>query len=241
MANISAELAAIMAAVYGRDVRQSIHDGIDKINKVSEVCITAGTAVNSTSSPTTDGSGHTIYYEDSLYINTSTWELWKCAGVNTWVSLGIFRGADGNGIVNITGPVTVGLVDTYTINFTDGTYKLFSVTNGIDGADGTDGTDGTDGSVWYKGTALVGTGTGLTGFPGELHDFYLNSTTGMVYSCTKAGAAMAPGAAEWDYVMTLTGGGGSTVTVVDNLTSTAADEALSANQGRVLKGLVDRK
>ena len=36
------------------------------------------------------------------------------------------------------------------------------------------------------------------------------------------------------------GGGGST-TVIDNLTSTSATDALSANQGRVLKGLVDGK
>jgi len=37
------------------------------------------------------------------------------------------------------------------------------------------------------------------------------------------------------------GGGGGTVTVVDNLTSTSTTSALSANQGRVLKNLVDSK
>ena len=53
---------------------------------------------------------------------------------------------------------------------------------------------------------------------------------------------MAPNAAEWDYVMTLSGGGGgSSIVVIDNLTSGSSTDALSANQGRVLKGLVDSK
>ena len=38
---------------------------------------------------------------------------------------------------------------------------------------------------------------------------------------------------------TSSGGGGGSVTIVDNLTSTATDAALSANQGRVLKELID--
>ena len=35
------------------------------------------------------------------------------------------------------------------------------------------------------------------------------------------------------------GGGGSSVNVVNALTSTSATDALSANQGKVLKGLID--
>ena len=53
---------------------------------------------------------------------------------------------------------------------------------------------------------------------------------------------MVPDAAEWDYVMTLTGGGGGgSIIVIDNLTSASSTDALSANQGRVLKNLVDQK
>ena len=37
---------------------------------------------------------------------------------------------------------SVGLVDTYTIYFTDGTTYVFTVTNGADGTDGSDGADG---------------------------------------------------------------------------------------------------
>ena len=44
--------------------------------------------------------------------------------------------ANGVGITSITGPVTNGLVDTYTINLDSGNTKTFTVTNGQDGEDG---------------------------------------------------------------------------------------------------------
>lgn len=226
MADISSYLAAIMAAVYGEDVRGSIHDAIDIINKVGEVVLNTGTAVTG---PTSSSTG---FYDGSFYINTNTMELWKCIGTDSWQSQGVLKGADGadgNGIVSIVKTGTVGLVDTYTITFDDGSTETYDVTNGQSG------------SKWYKGTAISGTGTSITGFPGVLNDFYLNSVDGYVYTCTKTGGAMPPDAAEWDYVMTLTGGGGASITVVDNLTSTSTTDALSANQGRVLKGLVDNK
>lgn len=227
MANISAYLAAIMAAVYGQDVRSSIHDAIEIINEVSEVILTTGTAVTG---PTSSSTG---FFTDSIYLNTNTMELWKCIGTNSWASMGTLKGADGRGISSITLTSSSGLVDTYTITYDDGsTPDTFTVTNGAPG------TNGTDGSKWYKGTALTGTGTGITGFPGNINDFYLNSTDGYVYTCTASGDATT---ATWDYVMTLTGGGGSSITVVDNLNSTSGTDALSANQGRVLKGLVDGK
>lgn len=226
MADISSYLAAIMAAVYGEDVRGSIHDAIDIINKVGEVVLNTGTAVTG---PTSSSTG---FYTGSFYINTSTMELWKCIGTDSWQSQGVLKGADGadgNGIVSIVKTSTVGLVDTYTITYDDGGTETYQVTNGQNG------------SKWYRGTAISGTGTSITGFPGVINDFYLNSTDGYVYTCTKTGGALPPDAAEWDYVMTLTGGGGTSVTVVDNLTSTSTTDALSANQGRVLKGLVDGK
>ena len=45
-------------------------------------------------------------------------------------------GEDGNGISNITGPVTSGNVDTYTIHYTNGTTSTFTVTNGANGQNG---------------------------------------------------------------------------------------------------------
>ena len=226
MADISSYLAAIMAAVYGEDVRGSIHDAIDIINKVGEVVLNTGTAVTG---PTSSSTG---FYDGSFYINTNTYELWKCIGTDAWQSQGVLKGADGadgSGIASIVKTSTVGLVDTYTITFDDGSTETYQVTNGQNG------------SKWYKGTAISGTGTSITGFPGVINDFYLNSVDGYVYTCTKTGGSLPPDAAEWDYVMTLTGGGGASITVVDNLTSTSTTDALSANQGRVLKGMVDAK
>ena len=54
-------------------------------------------------------------------------------------------GEDGVGITSITKTGTAGLVDTYTITFSNGTSSTFTVTNGADGQDGAAGTNGTDG------------------------------------------------------------------------------------------------
>lgn len=224
MADISQYLQDILDAVYGEQVRGSIHDAIEIINEVSEVVLSVGTAVTSPSSSSTG------FFTDSIYLNTDTYDLWKCLGQDSWQRVGNLRGI---GISSVAKTSTVANVDTYTITFDDGSTETFDVTNGI---------DGTNGSTWYKGTALTGTGMSITGFPGVLNDFYLNSDTGGVYVCTKTGAAMVPDAAEWDYVMTLSGGGGgSSITVIDNLNSGSSTDALSANQGRVLNNKIADK
>lgn len=226
MADISQYLQDILDAVYGEQVRGSIHDAIEVINDAMEMSISAGTAISSTTSSSTG------FYLDSLYINTNTYDLWQCAGTNSWTKLGNLRGV---GISSIAKTGTSGRVDTYTITFTDGTTSTFTVTNGING------TDGVDGTIWYKGTAITGTGTSITGAAGKVNDYYLNAQTGYVYVCVITGGAQAPNPAQWDYVMALTGGGGSSVIVIDNLESTSSTDALSANQGRVLKNDLDNK
>lgn len=50
-------------------------------------------------------------------------------------------GETGNGIANISKTGTSGLVDTYTITYTDGTTTTFTVTNGQNGTNGRDGTN----------------------------------------------------------------------------------------------------
>ena len=69
MADISIYLQKIMSAIYGEDVRGSIHDAIEIINEVGEVVLSTGTAVTSASSSSTG------FFEDSLYLNTNTFEL----------------------------------------------------------------------------------------------------------------------------------------------------------------------
>ena len=55
------------------------------------------------------------------------------------------NGVDGKGIASIEKTGEDGLVDIYTITFTDDTTTTFTVTNGQNGANGTNGTNGVDG------------------------------------------------------------------------------------------------
>ena len=202
MANINTYLQAILQAVYGEDVRGSIHDAIALINDVSEVVFSTGTAVTG---PTSSSTG---FFEDSLYLNLNTYELWKCIGTDTWQSLGILKGPTGNGIDNIRKTGTSGLVDTYTITYTDGNTDTFTVTNGKDGADGADGKDG---SHIYRGTGISGKAVSPTVYSGSgvtkanADDLYLNPTEGAIYHCVTGGDAST---ATWSYDFTMSGGGG---------------------------------
>jgi len=216
MADISTELARILSAIYGEDVRGSIHDAIEKINDVSEVVLTTGTAVTG---PSSSSEG---FYKDSLYLNTDNMELWKCTGVNTWVSQGTLKGdpgedgENGNGIASIVKTSTSGLVDTYTITYTDGTTTTFNVTNGEDG------TDGANGNKWYRGTGISGKAALPTVYPdsgvedANSGDMFLNPSEGAVYSCVTGGI---PTVATWQYEMTLSGGGGGGTSDYPDLTN----------------------
>lgn len=214
MADISRYLNAIMAAVLGEQVRGSIHDAIDIINKVGEKQLGAGTAIN-------EGDPAGGYYDNSLYINTSTDQLLKCNGT-TWVAIDYIRG---NGIADITGPVTSGLVDIYTINYTDGASVTFDVHNGrgiisvtktnTTGLIDTytiaynDGTNNTftikNGNEWYWGQLVSGMVAADTAFtlPFEVRpgDGYLNIAEDAIYSC-KSGAP-AGVASVWNYRFTI--------------------------------------
>lgn len=110
MADISQYLQAIMAAVYGEDVRGSIHDAIALINDVGEAVLTLGTAVDSPTSPTTG------FYQDSVYLNTSTGDMWTCTGTG-WSLSGNTKGDKGDpgdaATINV-GTVTSGAVASVT-------------------------------------------------------------------------------------------------------------------------------
>ncbi len=70
---------------------------------------------------------------------------WYIDGVDTGKSADGIKGDTGNGISAIAKTSTEGLVDTYTITFTNGTTTTFTVTNGTDGADGAQGIKGEKG------------------------------------------------------------------------------------------------
>jgi len=64
-------------------------------------------------------------------------------------------GADGRGIESVVKTATAGLVDTYTITYTDGTTSTFDVTNGRDGEDGQPGAPGVPGEDGADGVGIV--------------------------------------------------------------------------------------
>lgn len=79
MINIKDALYNILHSRYGRDVRQSIHDGIYQINENANEAIDLaqikfGTAVNSPTDPIIG------YKENSLYLNVNTNIMWKLEG-----------------------------------------------------------------------------------------------------------------------------------------------------------------
>ena len=131
MADISTYLQAIMDAVYGEDVRGSIHDAIDLINKVGEVTFTVGTAV------TSQGSSITGYYTNSLYLNTDTDDLWKCDGTK-WVLQGNIKGATGQ--TGFSPEVTIiDIIGGHAVNITDQDHPYGQDFEVMDGTDGTNG------------------------------------------------------------------------------------------------------
>ena len=218
MADISTELARILSAIYGEDVRGSIHDAIEKINDVSEVVLTTGTAVTSPSSSSTG------FYDDSLYLNTDTFELWKCTGVNTWASQGILKGdpgEDGNGIASIAKTATSGLVDTYTITYTDGTTSTFNVTNGANGTDGSDGV-----SV---------TGVSLISKVGLLATYRMTFSDGSYYDYTVSDGASGSGTGDMTKAVYDTDNDGivDAAETLSGLTATIADLNKTANLATV--------
>ena len=132
MADISTELQAIMDAIYGEDVRSSIHDAIDIINKVGEVQLNLGTAVTSASSSTTG------FYKDSIYINKTTYDVWQCTGT-AWELQGNIKGATGaTGADGVSPAVTISsITGGHRVNITDRTHpsgQNFDIMDGLNGA-----------------------------------------------------------------------------------------------------------
>lgn len=70
---------------------------------------------------------------------------WYIDGVDTGVAATGIKGDTGNGISDISKTKTEGLVDTYTITYTDGTTTTFTVTNGEKGDKGDQGEQGIQG------------------------------------------------------------------------------------------------
>lgn len=178
MADISTYLQAILDAVYGEDVRGSIHDAIDIINKVGEKNITCGTAVTSQSSSITG------YYDGSVYYNTNTYDLWKCDGTQ-WMLQGNLKGAKGDtGQTGATG--------------TAATIEVGSVTSGVTPSVTNSGTSSAAvfDFVLAKGDKGDKGDTGNTGPTGATPDITITASTDGTSSSTPSVVVSAGGTPE---------------------------------------------
>ena len=95
MIDIKDALYNILHSRYGRDVRQSIHDGIYQINENANEAVQTAKAMGvgtDISSPTSPSTG---YVAGNLYLNNSTWDLWQCIGTDSWVNKGNIKGETG--------------------------------------------------------------------------------------------------------------------------------------------------
>ncbi|MCL2540414.1 MAG: hypothetical protein FWE53_03170 [Firmicutes bacterium] len=131
--------------------------------------IFSGNKFTITAAPTfltgTVNPANTLGNNGDTYLNTATQDVFiKNSG--TWAKAGNLKGmdgengTDGKGIVSIIKIGTSGLVDTYTITFTDSTTTTFTITNGQGGTNGINGQDGTDGKDGLSGGAVAGIAVG---------------------------------------------------------------------------------
>lgn len=90
------------------------------------------------------------------------WFVWDAAN-EEWVDTGVRAEGEGTGIEKIEKTGTQGLVDTYTIYYTNGTTYTYTVTNGAQGQQGPAGPAGADGSDGEDGVSPEVTITAITG------------------------------------------------------------------------------
>ncbi len=116
---------------------------------------------------------------------------WYIDGVNTNQAAQGVKGDTGNGISDISKTGTNGLVDTYTITYTDGTTTTFTVTNGEKGDKGDKGDTGAQGGKGEKGnTGAAGAdGVGIaniekTPSDGNVDTYTITLTNGTTYTFT---------------------------------------------------------
>ena len=81
---------------------------------------------------------------------------WHIDGVDTGMQAQGVKGETGNGISDISKTGIDGLVDTYTITYTDGTKTTFTVTNGAQGAQGIQGIQGVPGKDGHTPVITIG-------------------------------------------------------------------------------------
>lgn len=201
-----------------------------------------GTALTGTSTSNTQfaSSGVTYANVNDMYINTSTYNVYKCtvegsAYIARWAYVGCIKGADGASGTN--GKTWLPSVDTSgNLSWTQSTSTTAPTTRNIKGQKGDKGDNGTNGTSakWYTGTSCVTTSTTVAGKPStgisyaNLGDMYLNTSTSNVYECTTAGAS---GTAAWLYKCNIKGADGTALTFTgsNGITATKSGNSVTIN------------
>lgn len=201
-----------------------------------------GTAVTGTSTTATSFSVSGSKAGD-MYLNTSTYNVYRASASNSWVYVCNIKGASGTNGTNGTTPTikaasgsNIGSVGTPSVSAsTSGTTTTFTF-NHLKGATGATGTRGTALSL---GTAITGTSTTATIFSSSgltsslVNDVYLNTSTFNMYKCTVAGNAAT---AKWVYVGCIKGANGTNATTTA-VATTSANGLMSKDMVTKLNGI----
>ena len=150
MATHAQNIANLRNAVYGEQVRGSMIELFEEDYNLVKDGVGVGTDISSSSSSTTG------YSDGAVYINNSTWHLFKLEGT-AWADKGIIQGTQGE---SVTGAVDNG----------DGTFYLtlsngsrtgdIATIQGIQGPTGPQGPAGSTGPAGRSVTSITMSGTG---------------------------------------------------------------------------------
>lgn len=105
-----------------------VMDGVDGTNGTDGTDGTDGVGISSITFKEKDASGNNVY--TVTLSNTNTYDITCPIGPQGETGATGATGATGNGIASISKTGTAGLVDTYTITYTNGQTSTFTVTNG---------------------------------------------------------------------------------------------------------------
>ena len=152
MATHAQNIANLRNAVYGEQVRGSMIELFEEDYNLVKDGVGVGTDVTSSASSTTGWS------DGAVYINNSTWHLFKLEGT-AWADKGVIQGAQGE---SVNGAVDNG-DGTFYLTLTDGSRTANIATiQGLQGPTGPQGPTGSTGPAGRSVVSITMTGTGKT-------------------------------------------------------------------------------
>lgn len=150
MATHAQNIQNLRNAIYGEQVRGSMIELFEEDYNLVKDGVGVGTAISSTSDPTTG------FSDGAVYINSSTWQLFKLEGT-AWSLKGTIQGAQGE---SVTGAVDNG-DGTFYLTLSDGSRTGDIATiQGIQGPQGPQGNTGAAGPAGRSVTSMTMSGTG---------------------------------------------------------------------------------